>query len=451
MSMDSTFWMRIYNNILENIILPFGDLITGQNVYEKFRQWKRISNLSENQINQLETDKLIKLLDFVTKDIPFYKTYIHYKDPNPFIWIKQFPIMNKSIIKENIDSMLSKPKSQLIKSVTSGSSGEQGVIYKDKKDISNGQALILLLWGWADFYPGKPILQTGMTSKRGFIKSLKDFFLRTKYYVAFGLSDEEVVELLKNQVGKRNWHLAGYASSLYVLAEVCNRKNITGVKFDKAISLGDKMFSHYRKEIKKAFDCDVIDTYGLSEGLTIAAQKDNEYYYILSPHVYVEILDDKGNDLKDGELGHVIVTSLDAYAMPLIRYDTGDLAVKLPREKYPENRQLNFPMLEKVIGRDTDIVKTPSGKYMIVHFFTGIFEFIPQIKQFKVVQRELNSIEIEYVPGENFTSDICVSVDNQIHKFLNEDFPIHWIQVKEIKPTPSGKPQIVQSFLSKNQ
>lgn len=430
--------------------MPLGDLVTGSTVMRDLKKWRKVVSLSEAEIDSYSRARLLKLLNFSTAKVPYYKKYSEYKQDSPYLWIKQFPIMNKSIVKENIDLMLSKPKNKLIKSVTSGSSGEQGVIYKDKKDISNGQALILLLWGWADFYPGKPILQTGVTSKRGFVKSLKDLLLRTKYYVAFGLSDKEVEELLNKQVGKRNWHLAGYASSLYVLAEVCNRKNITGIKFDKAISLGDKMFPHYRKEIKKAFGCEVIDTYGLSEDLTIAAQKDNEYYYILSPHVYVEILDDEGNEVKDGELGHVIATSLDAYAMPLIRYDTGDLAVKLPRKRYPAKRELNLPMMERIIGRDTDIIKTASGKFMIVHFFTGIFEFIPEIKQFKVIQRNLDSMEIEYIPGENFSSNICVDIEKQIHTYLNEKFPIKWTEVKEILPTKSGKPQIVQSFLEKS-
>ncbi|HEY9168503.1 MAG TPA: hypothetical protein VIN72_03360 [Lutibacter sp.] len=442
--------MKIFNFVLEKIVMPLGDLLTGTTVMKDLKKWRMIVSLSEQEIETYSQARLLKVLNFASTNIPFYRKHSQYRDDNPYIWIKQFPIMRKSIIRNNIDSMLSKPKSKLIKSVTSGSSGEQGIIYKEKKDISNGQALILLLWGWADFYPGKAILQTGMTSKRGFVKSLKDFLLRTKYYVAFGLSDDEVEKLLIKQKGKKNWHLAGYASSLYVLADVCCRKNITGVTFDKAISFGDKMFPHYRKRIKEAFGCDVIDTYGLSEDLTIATQKDNQYYYILSPHVYVEILDDNGNEVNDGEMGHVIATSLDAYAMPLIRFDTGDLAIKLPREKYPPKRDLNLPMMERIIGRDTDIVKTSSGKYMIVHFFTGIFEFIPQIKQFKVVQRDLNGMEIEYIPGENFTSDICVDIENKIQGHLNEKFPIKWIEVKEFLPTLSGKPQIIQSYIKKS-
>ena len=54
--------------------------------------------------------------------------------------------------------------------------------------------------------------------------------------------------------------------------------------------------------------------------------------HIMSPHVYIEILDDDGNRLPAGQLGKVVVTRLDAFAMPLVRYYLGDLAILAPPE-----------------------------------------------------------------------------------------------------------------------
>lgn len=440
--------MTFYSYVLNKIILPIGDFITGSNVMKDLREFRKVISMSETDIEIYTKNRLFQLLDYTTSNINYYKTYRQYLDEDPYTWIKQFPIMKKKEIKANIDSLLSKPRSQLILSSSSGSTGEHGIVYKDKQDISKGRSRAMLTWGWAGFYPGKSVLMTGMTAKRGLIKSLKDFFFRTNYYIAFGLSDIEVEKLLEKQKGKKGLFLAGYASSIYLLADVCIRKNISDVKFDGAISYGDKLFPHYRQRIKEAFGCNVIDTYGLSEGLLIAAQKDLDYYYIFTPHVYLELLDEKGNDVEDGQIGHVVATSLDAYSMPLIRYYTGDLAIKLPRDRYPLNREFQLPLLEKVIGRDTDIVKTASGKYMIVHFFTGIFEHVSEIKQFKVVQKGLDKMTIEYIEGENFDFKVCKKIENIVHNYLNEPFPIEWIKVEKILPTPSGKPQIIQSFLS---
>ena len=441
----------IYKIILENIIMPSGDLFAGTRVMKTLNRWRRISRYSEEEIQSLSNEKLLQVLNCATARVPFYRKYAQYRTCNPCQWLKCFPVMYKNDIKKNLDELTSVPKETLMECVSSGSSGVQSIIYKSKHDVSNGRALTLLIWEWGGFYPGKPILQTGMTIKRGFIKKAKDLLLRTRYYIAFGLNDVDIKALLERQVGKRNYHLVGYASSLYVLADTYIRLGMTGVAFDKAISLGDKMFPHYRKRIKDAFGCEVIDTYGLSEDLTIAAQKDLEYYYILSPHVHVELLDSKGNEVEDGELGYVVATSLDAYAMPLIRFYTGDLAIRLPKDKYPKQREMNFPLLEKIIGRDTDIVKTRSGKSMIVHFFTGIFEFIPEIIQFQVIQHNLDEIEINYIPCEDFSEQTLRNIELQIHSYLNEKYSIIWRKVNVIHPTPSGKPQIIKSYLAEEE
>jgi phenylacetate-CoA ligase len=179
----------------------------------------------------------------------------------------------------------------------------------------------------------------------------------------------------------------------------------------------------------------------------MAAQYDLDYLYQMSPYVYMELLDDAGEQVPDGQIGHVVVTNLDSFAMPMIRYRIGDLAIKLPKAAYPANRALQLPLLQKVVGRDTDLVKTRSGKYMVVHSFTGIFEHLPQISQFCVVQHHLDAIDILYIPGEGFNPSILDHVQQKIHEFLGEPLPIRFQEVSEIAPTKSGKPQLIVSHL----
>ena len=241
----------------------------------------------------------------------------------------------------------------------------------------------------------------------------------------------------------------GYASSLNIIAEYAIKNNYT-IQLKSVVSLGDKLFSHYKKNIKKAFKSDVFETYGSSEGFLVASQYDLEYLYINTPQVYLEILDDANQPVKDGEIGHVVVTRLDSRAMPLIRYRLGDLCVKLPKDKYPQKRAYNYPLVEKVIGRDTDLILLPDGKKLVVHSFTGVFEHIKEIKQFKIIQRNVESIEIEYIPGDNFEVSILDKVTEKLQEFiLDEKFNISFSEVKKINPTGSGKPQIIESFLKK--
>jgi len=434
--------------IIEKGLMPFVDLFNNTTIIKKLNYWRVISQLSEDELNDLASDNLVRILKYARSTIPFYSNVQIENSLKPEELIPAFPIIYKEDIKSNMDNLLSEKKSRLLKYASSGSSGIQGTVYMNKTDQSIIRAIMLLWWEWAGYKFGKPTFQTGMSTDRGFVKSLKDFFLRIHYAQAFNLDGDIIFHELKTLRVKRNMFLAGYASSLNVYADVCLKRGID-VKFDAAICWGDKLFDQYKKNIKNAFGCDVNETYSCNEGFLVGAKKDLDYFYIMSPHVYVEIVDKNGNPVPDGQLGYVLLTRLDGFSMPLIRYYVGDLAIKLPREKYPEKREMYFPLLEKVIGRDTDIVVTSSGKRLIVHFFTGIFEFVPEIQQFIVIQREVSGIEIDYIPNPDFTPAVLERLEKIFYDKLKEKLNVTWRAVDNIPPTASGKPQLIQSYIGK--
>ena len=241
---------------------------------------------------------------------------------------------------------------------------------------------------------------------------------------------------------KKEVFFIGYPSSIFSYAKFAKELGLNDLSFKAIISLGDKMFPHYRNTIENTFNTEIFDTYGGAEGLMIAGECSEHKYHILSSHVHVEILDANGNTVPDGELGEVSVTSLDNFLMPLIRYKIGDLAVISKKIKCKCGRSL--PILDKIIGRDTDILFTPKLKVLVVHFFTGIFEHFPEIKQFQVRQLEKGGkIDIQYIKGINFSSVILEKVRSKIYDRAKEEFPLEFYEVPEIASSPSGKPQIV--------
>ena len=82
---------------------------------------------------------------------------------------------------------------------------------------------------------------------------------------------------------------------------------------------------------------------------------------------------------------------------------------------------------------------------MVVHSFTGIFEHISEIKQFCVVQENLDSITIKYIPNSQVSDHILEKIRQEIWYYLKESFHIIFEEVTEIPSTPSGKPQIIVS------
>lgn len=436
-----------YSSFLENFFLSIGDFFNNSSFVEELKKWRQIQFLSEKELGRIQRTKLTRLLNHASREVAFYKDLDIEPKKDPFQWLKEFPIIKKQTIKNNIDKFLFEDKRNLIPYASSGSSGIQSLTYMSKKEQSIIRAILILWWEWAGYKTGAPILQTGMTPQRNFLKTLKDFLFRTDYFVAFNFDEDKARSTLLNHRNQSHHFIGGYASSLFALAMIARDSGISNLNFKAAISWGDKMFPQYRKLIESTFNTKVYDTYACNEGIMIGAQRDSDYYYIMTPHVHLEIVDALGNEVPDGKLGHVLVTRLDGYSMPLIRYYLGDLAIKLPRTDYPSDRILKFPLLQKIIGRDTDIARAPSGKMLIVHFFTGIFEFYPQIKQFRIVQRVPSEIQIEYIPDQNFEPAVLESITLDMIDRAKEELVIEFIKVDHIPSTASGKPQIIQSFI----
>lgn len=434
----------MYNKLLEKAILPFADVITGRKFHSLLRQQRKIDSFSKDELSDIQLTKLKKLLLYAKENSKYYKDRIHFNSDDIVGTIRSVPILEKNDVRNKLDEILTVRKENLLKVMTSGSSGIQTTVYTSKLEQSYPQAIQTRWWEWAGYSFGDPLLQTGITPQRTAYKKVKDILLRTHYFHAFIHNKKEAEKALLWAQKQKNPVLGGYSSSLYVLASYAQELGID-LKFKTAISWGDKMFDHYRAKIDEVFKVKVYESYGTSEGFMIASQKDLDYLYYMNPHIYLEIVDDNGKEVPDGEIGHVVLTNLNAYSMPLIRYKIGDIAIKLPISEYPDHKLMNYPLLKKVIGRDTDLVKTRSGKILIVHSFTKIFEFIPSVVQFSVIQNDYDGILIKIIPAKDFKDEVYDNIRNSILNNLGEPFKIDFQIVDHIPSTRSGKPQIIVS------
>ena len=437
----------MYQKIIENVIYPMSDKLLGLSINRDLKKNRHLQWLEWEEVNSIQKKKLYKILNHCNKNIPYYQKIFqkHSFDFNGDIYqeLKKIPFLTKHIIRKHLpNGLIDKKRKIYTIEKTSGSTGEQGVFYLDDHAFSKIIAAQTLFWEWAGYRFGKRTLQTGINPERGLKKHLKDRILLIKYADAFKIDEGIIKNTLEPFRNKKNIHFIGYPSSIYSYALFAKKLGIKDISFDSVISLGDKMFSNYRYLIEKIFNTKVFDTYGAAEGLMIAGECHFHKYHILSSHVYIEIVDEDGNPVPDGTLGQVVVTSLDNYLMPLIRYKVGDLAIKSKIQSCNCGRQLQI--LDKIIGRETDILYTPKSKILIVHFFTGIFEHFPEIQQFQIIQKNKGeSIQIRYIKGINFSKDILEDIKNKIFKRAEESFPITFDEVSKIKSSPSGKPQII--------
>ena len=433
--------------MLEKIVLPLGDLILKSSFTKMLNFWRGFDSFSELDLIRYQEKQLKTQLLYAQKYISKYKGIKIDLNKKANEIIKSFPILTKDDLRSNPQSLQINKNQNVSKIYSSGSTGLSTWVSMDKPDLISIQSLSIHLWELCGYKLGNPILQTGISPKRSRLKKLKDLFFGVYYVSAFTLNKDDLKKICSRLLRNEKYTLVGYPSSLNIIAEYIIEKNIN-LKLKAVIGLGDKLFDHYKNNIQQAFGCKIHETYGSSEGFQIGFQADLDYMYLFSPQVFLEVLDHKNNPVKEGEIGNVVVTRLDNKHMPLIRYKLGDLVVMLPKEKYPPNRKFNFPLIEKVIGRNTDVVILPDNRKLIVHSFTGIFEYIPEIKQFKIIQKNRKGITVQYVLDESFTKEVLTIVKVKLQKIImNDDFKILFEEVSIIKGTKSGKPQIIESYI----
>ena len=112
-------------------------------------------------------------------------------------------------------------------------------------------------------------------------------------------------------------------------------------------------------------------------------------------------------------------------------------------------RTSDQPIMSRLANSPKDIIKTVSGKYLVVHSFTGIFEHYKEIIQFCVIQDNLKSIKIKIIVSKEFHENILNSIKNDLNKYTHGELNVDFQIVNKIAATPSGKPQIIISYLSK--
>src|SRR5690606_4833157 len=157
-----------------------------------------------------------------------------------------------------------------------------------------------------------------------------------------------------------------------------------------------------RKTIEKVFKTKLIDTYG-GDAVVVSGQCKYGNYHIQNLGAIVEFVDDKYKKVADGKMGRILITDLHNKAMPLIRYEIGDLGIK---KKGKCKCGSSFSMMEQLLGRDTDIIKLSNGINLLVHNFTFIIEFYLPILQFQVREIGQDDLLIYLKVTKDYTKEI---------------------------------------------
>jgi phenylacetate-CoA ligase len=208
---------------------------------------------------------------------------------------------------------------------------------------------------------------------------------------------------------------------------------------------GEPLYPHQRALISDAFRAPVANEFGSRDIGFTAHETPAGQMLLLSEHIVLESLDPQGNPVAPGELGEAVLTALCSEAQPFIRYRTGDM-VRLGDKACREGRGLH--VIGEVTGRSTDFVVRADGAIMHALAVIYVLRAVEGIREFKVIQHELDRVEVLVVPDGKWIPAGVAAIERGLQARLGADVRIETRVVEAIAPEASGKHRYVVSRVS---
>ncbi|MBA7716023.1 Phenylacetate-coenzyme A ligase [subsurface metagenome] len=443
--------MPICPYIANRLVFPIGDRIWGTHIMRFLSELEEKQWWSPEKIKIEQDDKLNKLIKHSYENVPYWRKLFNKLKLRPSdiktkddLW--KLPVLSKDDIRKNLDNMLAEnfPKKRFIEKHSSGSTGEPLKYYVDKEKYSWNLASMLCCWKWAGYEFGQKWVRVQLWPHSKLSEKVLDKLARCTYIGTYKFDDEAIEKAVLLIKRKKPRIIRGYTSAIYLIAKFMKENEVEKFKAQAVITTSETMLPHYRSSIEEQFDCKVYDVYG-GEGMTLCGQCERGNYHIDDNSVVVEFLKDDGNNARSGELANIIVTDLNNFVMPFIRYNIQDLG-KSTSGFCSCGRGLS--LMGSIEGRDSDIIRTLDGKYLMVQFFVVFFEYLEGVEQFQVIQRELDEIEIKIVKNDKFTKKDMKNIGKAIKEGGGERLKVRFNFVDNIPVERSGKRRFVISKIT---
>lgn len=434
-------WKGGYTRLLKRHFGPF----------KSRRAWlAKTQYLGAEELKEIQLGLLTRMVEHAYKTVPYYKAMMTERDIRPenikgLDDIKRFPIMSKADLKEAGDSLIStkfNPRFMII-CHTGGTSGSPMPLKRNLRSIQNEHAFVRRQFDWAGitmkdrcaYLTWRRIVSANQRDPRLYVY---DAMMRELILSTIHLS-EDTIEIFADAMKKYSVKaLIAYPSAAYVLARGCLAKDIS-LPLKAVLTTSETLDDAKGEVISTAFGCKVFDFYGNAERICYIHTCEHGSYHILPEYGLTELLPaGPPND----DCSRIVATSFWNMAMPLIRYDIGDLVEPL-EGGCPCGRA--FPMVKRILGRGSNIIKTPSGRilgamaveYMLDRVLFRIYKM--PILEAQIIYEPTDNIVLEYAPMANFTGEDANKLRNLLRREIPEEIKVDIRRVEKLNRTAAGK------------
>ena len=224
--------------------------------------------------------------------------------------------------------------------------------------------------------------------------------------------------------------------NLPVLHDFIERRNLPRLRIPKTYVLGT-LSPHRRATLEEAFSTEIFNRYSPHEmeGIAFACDRHRGMHVAVDAYL-VEFLDDRHAAVGPGEVAHLVITDLDSYVMPLIRYRIGDLGLHY-EERCGCGR--GFPLMGDIQGRSFDVFQLQGGRRIVPARITAVLQDEPAVSLFQVVQDDTRTVRAKVVPGRGWSPEISERVRTRLAALLGGGETVIVEVVNGIRLEPNGK------------
>lgn len=415
---------------------------------EAQKELDEIQKLSDIDFEIYIKNKKEEIVNFHIKNNDFYKSFVSKKK---WDW-NSLPILQKEDLQLSLEERLSNGYTlkNIFKNSTSGSTGSPFSFAKDKFSHALTWTIIKNRFNWYSLYGKRQARFYGMPKKMvGKGKELiKDFVANRFRFNVFDLTDVAFDKWINKFSSTKFVYINGYTTVLVVFAKYLTTKGLVLKEICPSLKAcvvtSEMLFESDKELLYKSFGVKIVNEYGASELDLIAFEDEKNNWAINTETLFVEVLDEENNVVKDGKVGNIVITSLYNKAHPFIRYKIGDKgAIKKISPK--------LTILQNLEGRSEDLIKLPSGKVsagLTFYYITkSLIEESNDIKEIKIIQTKLDTFIINYVSCNKLDKFLEEKIRQALTEYLEVNLTIVFSKLEKLERTKSGKLKQFTSLL----
>lgn len=368
--------------------------------------------------------RLKNIVKYANRQCPFYNNLFskaHVDVSNIVNKFKRIPLLDKRIIRENADAIVSTQLSRMKYGTrnTGGSTGEPLEFYTSVNYDTEHQAFLYKMMGYEE--GDKILAMDGSSIDADSLEKNIYWKKKSENNVPYGSMALSSLYLNEGSIATycdfinsfKPDIIRGYPSFISDVSSYMLRENKKVCHAMKGIVLTSESSNVEQiNMVAMAFGTKIYLQYGHSEAALFGYTVDESYEYFCSPfYGFVEVVNEVGERVGPGEIGEVICTGFYNYAMPFIRYRTGDLAV------FSEDRD-GIVRLQYVLGRTQDYVyDSKNNKTLLTALVFGQhYKAFSNIKKWQIVQDKPGIVTILVIKDKQYDSENEEEIRNN---FLN--------------------------------